>query len=187
MVGACSIWWSGRGPTADLDGATTARLEVRPTRIAALPGLGPVDAIIAVDALDRAADLGAMVKAFEAMLVPGGVLFATASVASGFEVQTLWERSNTILPPDKLNLPTVEGLQRIFAAPAWEILELSTPGMFDVEMVRNVMKAAPDQPWPRVVRSLVERTDAVGRTALVEFLQSRRLASFARLIVRRRS
>jgi hypothetical protein len=36
-----------------------------------------------------------------------------------------------------------------------------------------------------VVRSLVERTDAQGRAALVEFLQTRRLTSFARLVARR--
>ena len=174
------------GMTADLDGRPTARIAVQPSKVADLKGLGPVDVIVAVDALDRSSDLKSLVGAFETILTPGGVLFATVSVASGFEVQALWERSNTISPPDKLNLPTVDGLQQIFSGPAWEILELSTPGMFDVEMVRNVMKQAPDQAWPRLLRSLVERTDAAGRMALVEFLQSRRLASFARLIVRRR-
>jgi len=108
-------------------------------------------------------------------------------VASGFEIQTLWERSPTIIPPDKLNLPTVAGLQQIFAAPTWELLELSTPGMFDVEMVRRAIEAEPDAPWPRVVRALVERTDAAGRTALDELLQSRRLTAFARLVVRKES
>lgn len=175
------------GMTADLEGVSTSRVLVQPTRIADLQKLGPAEVIVAVDALDRAADLGALVGAFEKLLAPGGVIFATAPVASGFEIQTLWERSNTIIPPDKLNLPTVEGLQQLFAAPTWEILELSTPGMFDVEIVRNVIAANPDLPWPRVVRSLVERTDATGRTALVELLQSRRLASFARLVARRKN
>jgi hypothetical protein len=173
------------GMTADLEGISTPRVQVQPTRVADLPGHGPADVIVAVDALDRAADLGALVEAFEQLLAPGGVVFATAPVASGFEIQTLWERSPTVIPPDKLNLPTVEGLQQIFAAPTWEILELSTPGMFDVEMVRRAIEAEPDAPWPRVVRALVERTDAAGRTALVELLQSRRLTAFARLVARK--
>jgi hypothetical protein len=173
------------GMTADLEGSSTSRVHIQPTRVTDLPCHGPVDVIVAVDSLDRAADLGALVTAFEKLLAPGGVVFATAPVASGFEVQTLWERSPTVIPPDKLNLPTVKGLQQIFAAPTWELLELSTPGMFDVEMVRRAIEAEPNLPWPRMVRALVERTDAVGRTALVELLQSRRLTSFARLVVRK--
>lgn len=175
------------GMTADLEGGSTPRVRVQPTRVADLPGHGPADVVVAVDVLDRAADLRALVEALRRLLAPGGVFFATTPVASGFEIQTLWERSPTIIPPDKLNLPTVEGLYQIFAAPTWELLELSTPGMFDVEMVRRAIEAEPKVPWPRVVRALVERSDASGRTALVELLQSRRLTSFARLVARRKN
>ena len=174
------------GATADLEGVPTTRVEVQPTRVADLSKHGPVDVIVAIDALDRAADLGSLVKAFDRSLAPGGVMFATVPVASGFEIQALWERSTSVLPPDKLNLPSVQGLQLLFAAPTWELLELSTPGMFDVELVRRAMLSAPDAPWPRVVKALVEGTDIVGRTALVELLQSQRKASFARLVARKR-
>jgi hypothetical protein len=173
------------GMIADLEGESNSRMLVQPTRIAELPNLGPVDVILAIDALDRAADIGALIQAFSHSLKPGGVVFATVPVSSGFEIQTLWNRSPTILPPDKLNLPSVAGLQLLFAKPQWELLELSTPGMFDVETVRRAVLSAPDSPWPRVIRALVERTDAAGRDELVEFLQSRRLASFARIVARR--
>ncbi len=173
------------GMTADLEGMSTSRVRVQPTRVADLSEHGPVDVVVAVDALDRATDLGVLVGALGKLLAPGGVVFATAPVASGFEIQTLWERSPTVIPPDKLNLPTVGGLQKLFSAPTWEILELSTPGMFDVEMVRRAIDAEPDLSWPRTVRALVEYTDAAGRMALVELLQSRRLTSFARLVVRK--
>lgn len=173
------------GLTADLDGASTKRVRVRPSSVTELPALASADVVVAVDVMDRAADPRALVSALERTIAPGGVLFATFPVASGFEVQALWERSPTILPPDKINLPTVNGLMRQFPSPAWELLELSTPGMFDVETVRQAITADPGGPWPRVVRALVERTDAAGRGALVEFLQSRRLTSFARLVARR--
>jgi hypothetical protein len=175
------------GMTADLEGVSTPRVHVTPRRVADLAALGPVDVVIAIDALDRAADLGALVEAFKQLLAPGAVVFATTPVASGFDIQTLWERSPTVIPPDKLNLPTVAGLQQIFAAPTWELLELSTPGVFDVEMVRRAIVDEPDLNWPRVVRALVERTGSGGRNELVEFLQANRLTSFARLVVRRKS
>jgi hypothetical protein len=175
------------GMTADLDGAADSHVQVRPTSVAELPTLGPADVVIAVDVLDRAADLRALATALQATMARGGVVFATAPVASGLEVQTLWERSPTVQPPDKLNLPTVRGLLRLFGTPAWEVLELSTPGMFDAETIYRAMLAEPHAPWPRTVRALVEREDPAGRSALVEFLQSRRLTSFARLVARKKN
>ena len=175
------------GATADLEGASRARLQVRRSSVRDLASLGQTDVVVAVDVLDRAADPRSLVRALGKLVVPGGVVFATVPVASGFEVQALWQDSPTIFPPDKLTLPTVDGLMRLFASPDWEMLELSTPGMFDVETVRQAIAANPRAPWPRVLRALVERSDAAGRESLVEFLQTRRLTSFARLVARRSS
>jgi hypothetical protein len=175
------------GATADLDGTDSGRIQVRPSHTSPLAIAGPADVIVAVDVLDRASDVRALIASLEGLIAPGGAVFVTCPLASGFEVQSLWERSPTVLPPDKLNLPTVDGLMRLFPAPGWELLELSTPGMFDVETVRRALSAEPQASWPRVLRSLVEHTDAAGRTALVEFLQARRLTSFARMVARRRS
>ncbi|MEN6373323.1 MAG: hypothetical protein ABFD75_00910 [Smithella sp.] len=173
------------GMTADMEGVPTSHIRVQPTRMPDLLQYHPADVVVAIDAFDRAANLGLLVNTLKDLLVPGGVIFATVPVASGFEIQTLWDKSPTIIPPDKLNLPTVKGLHRLFAAPEWELLELSTPGMFDVEMIRRAIAAEPNAKWPRVVRALVERTDTAGRTALVELLQSQCLTSFARLVARK--
>jgi hypothetical protein len=143
----------------------------------------PVEIVTAFDRFDRVADLRGLVRGIRDDLRPGGLLFATAPCASGFEVQTLWERNETLLPPDKLNVPSVEGLERLFAAPAWEVLELSTPGMFDAENVRRAVAQDPGS-WPRAVRALVDPS-ATDATALQELLQRTRRASFARVIARR--
>jgi hypothetical protein len=175
------------GMTADVDGHTAPRVRIVPTGVKDFERLGKADVAVAVDVMDRTTDPKRLVSGFRNMLNEGGVLFATFPVASGFEVQTLWENSPTVFPPDKLNLPTVDGLLKLFAAPAWEILELSTTGMFDVDTVIRTMAALPNYPWPRAVRSLVHHDDPNGRAAFVEFLQSRRLTSFARLVARRRA
>ena len=173
------------GMTADLEGGDTAGIRVAPTKTIDLPGHGKVDIVVAIDVVNRAANLGELVTVLGQMIVPGGLIFATLAVASGFEIQTLWDRSPTIAPPDKLNLPTIDAIQQIFHRPIWEIIELSTPGMFDLEMVRQTMQNEPSVVWPRVVRSLVEGTDPAGRLALIELLQARRMTSFARLILRK--
>lgn len=173
------------GMTADLEGDATSSIEVEPTKIIDLPKHGLVDVIVAIDILDRVADVSLLISSLEETLAPGGISFITCPVSSGFEVQTLWSDSPTIQPPDKLNIPSVRGLQLLFPAEKWQILELSTPGVFDVELVRRAIAQCPEKSWPRSVRSLVDETDAGGKMALVELLQSQRLCSFARLVIRR--
>jgi Zn ribbon nucleic-acid-binding protein len=177
------------GMIADLEGVSTDRVTVQPTKTADLleHGPGSVDVIVAIDAFDRCIDIAGLVRSFEDMLTSGGLIFATAAVASGFEIQTLWEKSPTVIPPDKLNLPTVAGLRKLFAKSSWEIIELSTPGMFDIEMVRRAIQAEPSADWPRIARTLVQGLDTAGRLSMIELLQSLSMTSFARIVIRKKS
>lgn len=185
MEGASGFSAVAAGVTADLEGPETARVRVNPTSVVDLSSLGPVDLVTALDAFDRSADLPCFVKSIYDTLSPGGVLFATLPVSSGFEVQSLWDRSPTVFPPDKLNLPSLDGLLRLFGGDGWELLELSTPGMFDVEIVRRCVAGSPEAEWPRVLRALVLNADAAAQQTFIEYLQSRRLTSFARIVARR--
>jgi SAM-dependent methyltransferase len=146
----------------------------------------PVDFVIAFDTFDRAADAPGLAADVLSVLRPGGLLFVTAPSISGFDLQVLWDRSNAILPPDKLNLLSIEGFSRLFPDTRWNTVELSTPGMFDVENVRQAMLAAPEAEWPRALRGLVLHAGDAARLELQEYLQRHRLASFARLVLRRR-
>lgn len=144
----------------------------------------PVDAVTAFDVLDRVSDAAAFVGQVYRALKPGGLLFVTAPAISGFELQVLWDRSVYITPPEKVNLLSAEGFMRRFHEPSWEIIEFSTPGVLDVDNVRRAVEAAPGHDWPRFVKYLVtERPAALA--AFQEFLQQYRLASFARLLVRK--
>lgn len=147
-------------------------------------GSEPAAAITAFEIFDRAADLPALVRALRHALTPGGLLFVTAPSISGFELQVLWDRARTLAPPEKINVLSIEGFKALFRE-GWEILEFSTPGMFDVETVRRAVMAEPSAPWPRFVRTLVEATSEQQRMEFQEYLQRARLTSFARLIVRR--
>lgn len=174
------------GPLADVDFASPpANVQVSPRLLAGTASLGPVDFVTAFDAFDRCADVTAFIAAISRVLRPGGLLFLAAPSISGFDLQVLWDRSRAITPPDKLNLLSVEGFNALFAAPGWEICELSTPGMFDVETVRQAVEADPGGGWPRFVCYLLENRDEGARMAFQEFLQAYRLSSFARLLVRK--
>jgi len=142
-----------------------------------------VDFITTFEALDRAADPRRFVAAIHACLNPGGVAFLTATSASGLEIQLLGPRSPSVLPPDRLNLFSIEGLEALFAEPEWEICEISTPGMLDTEIIQRHLKAGESAFFDYIVRA--RGPECLG--ALQEFLQAHRLSSFARLIVRKKA
>ena len=148
-----------------------------------LPGS---DVVVAIDVLERIPSVREFIEQMETVVNPGGLVFATCPVSSGFEIQSLWEQSPTVIPPDKLNLPSIKGLIELFSASGkWKILELSTPGMFDVEAVKQTMALFPDKPWPRSLHALMDGIDRQGEGMFTEYLQSQRLSSFARIVLRR--
>jgi hypothetical protein len=154
--------------------------------IADFSALHPANVIVAIDLLERISSISSFFKQMEQVVKPGGLVFATCPVASGFEIQSLWDRSPSIIPPDKLNLPSVNGLIDLFTASGkWKILELSTPGMFDVALVKEAMSQFPGETWPRSLHALIDTINRDGITMFTEYLQSQRLSSFARIVLRR--
>jgi SAM-dependent methyltransferase len=145
---------------------------------------GPFDVVTAFDSFDRVSDVHGLVGALAGVLRPGGLLYVTAPSISGFDLQILEGQAGAVLPPAKLNLLSIDGFGRLFGDGSWRILELSTPGLFDVDNVRQAVLAAPGKDWSPVIRSLVLQGDDA-RRELQEYLQRHRLASFVRMVVRR--
>jgi hypothetical protein len=175
------------GITADLEvAASNDSISVKPTRISHLTTEAlEADVILAFDILDRAHSLSDLIDALKNNLKIGGLLFANAPVSSGLEIQSLWGDSSLITPPDKLNLPSINALKSIFSAPDWELIELSTPGVLDVDLIMRAMKGGAEDLWPRSLKVLVGGAKEHGADALIELLQSQRLSSYARFIAKR--
>jgi len=147
---------------------------------------GSVDALSLFEVLDRTADANGLVGAAARMLRPGGLAFVTGILSTGFDIQVLWDKAANIFPPDRLNVFSVEGLTRLLEAHGFEILEFSTPGMFDAATVAHALEAEPGIQVPRFVSYMLENRGAEGRQRFQEFLQMNLLSSYGRVLARRR-
>ncbi len=172
---------------ADIEfaGKSFAGVEIRPTALSALGGIGRADVFLAFDLLDRCADPEELFAAAWSALEPGGLFLATTILISGFDLQVLWDRADSIYPPERMNLLSAEGLKALVERHGFQILEFSTPGIFDVEEVQYAIRADPTGDWPRFVRCLVENGGEEAMEALQEFLQRFRLSSFGRIALRK--
>jgi len=114
-----------------------------------------------------------------------GIFFITGSSISGFDLQVLWNNSKTIFPPDRMNLLSIEGLSILFEKNGFEIIEMSTPGQLDVELVKNTIKNEKNVSIPRFISYMLEKRDENSHHSFQEFLQHFRLSSHFRIAAKK--
>ena len=146
--------------------------------------------LTAFSALEHVEDPIALARAAFRALAPGGLLALTTRSSSGLDVQVLWSRCPTIFPADHLNLLSVEGVRALLETAGFELLEISTPGQLDVELVARVLRENPGfessrSGTTRFLRYLLEQRGQDARSGLQQFLQQHLLSSHLRVIARK--
>jgi hypothetical protein len=146
---------------------------------------GKINMITAFESLERMFDPGDLFSIASKCCLPGGLLLITTASGSGFEYQILGENAPNINPINRMNLLSLEALKTCVESAGFEIIELSTPGRLDVEVVRNVVsksKGIQIHPfWEYVFKSRTEDT----WQNLQDFLQLNRLSSHVRIAARK--
>lgn len=181
----CTITVAGEYADLEIGYPDSPSVIVAPSAINQLRGHGPVDLVLAFDSIDRASDLESLLLSVHSVLNKRGLLLAGSTLISGFDLQTTWNNAEGISPPESLNLLTVQGVLALCKRHGFEVLEFSTPGIFDVEIVQRAVRANPDAQWPRFLRYLMTRCEPEVLEGFQEFLQKYRLSSFARLALRK--
>ena len=142
---------------------------------------GAVEAAVLLESLDRVDDPGALLGGVQRSLTDGGLLFVTALVCSGFDMAVLGLRNLYLYPPDRTNCFSLRGLELLFSRGGFTLLEVSTPGVLDVEIVEAHLRYDPSIPLSAFERKLLTG-DSETHAAFQEFLQRRRMSSFARIV-----
>ncbi|MBI3332868.1 MAG: hypothetical protein HYZ93_02120 [Candidatus Omnitrophica bacterium] len=144
----------------------------------------PVHAAVLLESLDHSEDPKGLLEAVRGRLCKGGLLFVTALVASGFDICVLGLRNLYLVPPDRANCFTLQGLSQFLAQQGFALLEVSTPGVLDLEIVRAHWRQDSTLPLSDFERRIVT-SDEAARRSFQSFLQQQRMSSFARIVARR--
>jgi hypothetical protein len=145
---------------------------------------GPVQAAVLLESLDRVSDPAGLLRGVAGWLEEGGLLFVTALVSSGFDISVLGLRNLYMYPPDRTNCFSLRGLTRLLSQEGLTLVEVSTPGVLDVEIVRAHLQRDPALPLSAFERQLVDADDEA-QAAIQAFLQQWGFSSFTRLIAKR--
>ncbi len=144
------------------------------------------DVISLFEVTDHTSDVRGLMTTAHHMLNKGGLCFLTAILSSGFDLQVLWGNAESLYPPDRLNSFTVEGFEMLLAKQGFECLEFSTPGILDLEIVAKALEQDPALNVSRFVKNLIENKDENTKRSFQEFLQSARMSSYGRILLRKK-
>lgn len=150
-----------------------------------IAGEGTADVISLFEVMDRTSDIDSLLGSVSRMLKPNGLCFITTLSISGFDLQILREESNSIFPPDRINVFSLEGINLLFKKYGFECIELSTPGLLDVEIVATALKKNPSLKLSAFIKYLITKRDMDAHKAFQEFLQMNQLSSYVRAVFKK--
>lgn len=133
------------------------------------------------EVVERVSSPDAVVKSLRNNLARDALLFLTTSTIDGFEHQVLWDDSKNIFPPDHMTVFSIKGLEELLRRNQLKVVELSTPGILDVDIVRNEMLKGDDFRTHRFLTRILASDDDELRADFQRFLQRNRLSSHIRV------
>jgi len=77
----------------------------------------------------------------------GDIFIFTTLSGTGVDIKALWENSKSIAPPHHLNFFNPFSIQILLKKLDYEVLEVSTPGKLDIDILMNNQQLIKDQFW----------------------------------------
>lgn len=143
------------------------------------------DVVTLFEVADHASDVARLMQVVNGMLATGGLCFITTILGSGFDVRELGSQASNIFPPDRLNVLSVKGWKAMVERHGFECLEVSTPGVLDLDIVALELKRNSDIVASGFIKQLVKDSDEETKRSFSEFLQKNLLSSYGRMVIRK--
>ena len=144
-------------PTPDLAEACRQRgisVIEEPIEHVDLSAAGSPTVVVSFEAIEHFFDPESFLRSCAAVLPPDGLLVISCPSGAGFDVVTLGPRSDTV-DAEHLNYFTPTSIKLLMERCGLEVVEVSTPGLLDAELVRKKAIAGEidlaDQPFLRQV------------------------------------
>lgn len=134
------------------------------------------DLVVCFEVLEHVYDPFSFIKTLSNFVKPGGYIVLSTLGVDGFDIQVLWDKSNSVSPPHHINFLSVNGFYNLFTRVGLTNIEVMTPGILDVDIVRNAyLKDSSSLNGNRFIKSLL-KNESLGNK-FQEFLIENNLSS----------
>lgn len=108
-------------------------------------------------------------------------IFTTLS-GKGLDIRVLWDKAKAVSPPMHLNFLNPSSIQILVEKIGFEVLEVSTPGKLDINILENNHNSIKDRFWRMFVKSATIQE----KSAMQDYISNNNLSSHMMIIVRRK-
>ncbi len=143
------------------------------------------DLVTCFEVIEHVPAIGTFVRALAALAAPGGIVLVSGLCGDGFDIQVLGSRANAVSPPHHLNFLSRRGAEALTRRCGLELIEFSTPGRLDVDIVLNALKEDPEAVADPELRAFLSDADAAARAEFQHRLSAEGKSSHMWLLARR--
>lgn len=119
-----------------------------------LPEEVQASVVTSFEVFEHLYDPMSFITSMAGILSPGGMLIFTTLSVTGFDLQVLWDKSKSISPPHHINFVSIPGFVQLIERCGLQLLDITTPGRLDVDIVRNMVREGSAPALPRFVTTL---------------------------------
>lgn len=108
--------------------------------------VGP-KAFVSFELFEHLHDPSLFLKNLNSLMAPGDLFIFTTLSGSGVDIQVLWDESKSVTPPHHLNFLNPQSIELLLGRLGYEIIEVTTPGRLDIDILVNNHAAIKDRFW----------------------------------------
>ena len=124
------------------------------------------------------------IKAIGNLLQKDGLLIISTLNLHGFELLSLWDKSESVFPPHHINFFNLSSLTLLLSKCGFRVIKAFTPGKLDVDIVQNHIDKVQKNHF---VRYLLTKTSDSVKKNFQEFLMANNLSSHMWLVAQKDS
>ncbi len=143
------------------------------------------DIVLAFDCFQRKITPYPFLTACHRFLKDDGLLFMGIKAGSGMDILLLKEKNRNVFPFEHILMPSKEGIREMLEQSGFELLELTTPGMFDVEYLKEHISELPVE--NAFMHYLLQTCRKETESDLQRFIQKAGMSSYAQFVARKKN
>lgn len=151
--------------------------ELRPDMLPAGPRT-----FVSFELFEHLHDPNVFMRVLSDLMRPDDMFIFTTLSGTGLDIQVLWEKSRSVAPPHHLNFINPSAASVLLSRNGLELLEVTTPGRLDVDILRNSAADVKDRFW----RRFIERSTEEDSERMQRYLAENLLSSHMMVVARRK-
>ena len=141
----------------------------------------PPRAFVSFELFEHLHDPRAFLRHVYDLMRPGDLFLFTTLSGTGVDIQALWEDSKSVSPPHHLNFLNPKSIRRLLEDVGYDVLETSTPGKLDIDILCSNASHIKDRFW----RTFVAQATEEERGAMQAFIAENGLSSHMLIVCRK--